>query len=158
MYDKGVENEERPLYKKEYVKFIQVSKMEEKSPKKTRNKESLNAKGVVNDIKKQVGKGRLIVMKDILKKNGYSDTMAKNPKKVRKTKTYQKEIAPLVERMVIQRDLAIARMQKTIGKAKYRDAVDGLDKLTKNIQLLTGGATSRPNIADLLDSIEKGND
>ena len=46
------------------------------------------------------------------------------------------------------RDQAVARMTKTIGKAKYRDAVDGVDKLTKNIELLSGRATERHAVLD----------
>jgi len=38
------------------------------------------------------------------------------------------------------------RLPKVRAKAKYRDLMDGLDKTTKNIQLLSGKETSREDV------------
>ena len=48
-------------------------------------------------------------------------------------------IRPVLERMEEERDRAIALLADRIGKTSYRDAVDAIDKLTKNIQLLSAG-------------------
>ncbi len=95
-----------------------------------------------------LGKGRKLNMGKILKKHGYSESVSKTPKIVTGTKAYKEAIRPLVEELEIQRTLAIKHMTKTVRKAKYRDLVDALDKLTKNIQLLNGGDTERDSRHD----------
>ena len=49
----------------------------------------------------------------------------------------------IVEQLEVERQRAIKRLSKTINEAKYRDLNDGIDKLTKNIQLLSGKPTDR---------------
>jgi len=108
-----------------------------------RNRISENARAVAEEVKLKVSKGEKIVMGKIIKKHGYSDGISKQPIRVRKTQSYQKEIKPIVDRLIIERDRAIKALKRKISKAKYRDLTDAIDKLTKNIQLLSGGATSR---------------
>ena len=110
---------------------------------KKRNRISENARAVAEEVKLKVSKGEKIVMGKIIKKHGYSDGISKQPIRVRKTQSYQKEIKPVVDRLIIERDRAIKALKGKISKAKYRDLTDAIDKLTKNIQLLSGGATSR---------------
>lgn len=130
--------------------------MAEEKPKKTTSKRSENARAVAKEVSETLGSGKLVHIGAIMRRNGYSKSTSKTPKNVTESKTFKEEMTPIVARMIAQRDAAIARMEKTVSKAKYRDVAHGVDILTKNIQLLTGGATSRPNISDLLDSIEKG--
>ena len=106
-------------------------------------KVSENAKAVAQDVIKKVSKGEKIVMGKIIKKHGYSDGISKQPERVKKTNSYQKVMKPLLARLEEERDEIIKRLKVTRNKAKYRDLIDGLDKTTKNIQLLSGGATSR---------------
>ena len=110
---------------------------------KKRNRISENARAVAEEVRLKVSKGEKIVMGKIIKKHGYSDGISKQPIRVRKTQSYQKEIKPIVDRLIIERDRAIKALKRKISKAKYRDLTDAIDKLTKNIQLLSGGATSR---------------
>lgn len=103
------------------------------------------ARAVAQEVMAEVGKGRRPILRKIARKHGYSQHVADSPKKITKTKAYQEVLAPLVVRLEKERDAVIERLEKTRSKAKYRDLIDGLDKLTKNLQLLTGGATQ--NIA-----------
>lgn len=57
---------------------------------------------------------------------------------------------PLVERLENERNAIIARLEKVRSKAKYRDLIDGLDKITKNIQLLTGGSTDNVKVVTVV--------
>lgn len=102
---------------------------------------SENAKAVAREVLENLGKGKRVILGKIVKKKGYSVAVAKNPKIVTDTKSYQNEIKPLLIRLVEERDRAIQALKGKISKAKYRDLVDSVDKLTKNIQLLSGGAT-----------------
>lgn len=108
--------------------------------RETKNR-SVMAQNVAKDTLALVGKGKPIIMKEILRKNGYSEAMAKNPQKVTSTKSYKEVIDPFLKSMKDARDKALKRAIAMSNKASYRDAIDGLDKLTKNIQLLEGKAT-----------------
>jgi hypothetical protein len=57
----------------------------------------------------------------------------------------REDLEPIVARLKDHREEIITQMVKKISKAKYRDLTDALDKTTKNIQLLSGKATERPN-------------
>ena len=41
----------------------------------------------------------------------------------------------------------------TRDKAKYRDLMDGLDKISKQIQLLTGGKTDDVGLGELVEAL-----
>lgn len=105
---------------------------------------SLAAREVAREVISEVRKGKIPNRYRISVKHGYSPQSAKASKAVR-TKAYQQEIEPLTSRLEKERDAIIECLKSTRNKAKYRDLIDGLDKITKNIQLLTGGATQ--NIA-----------
>jgi hypothetical protein len=98
------------------------------------------AKAVAHEVIKTVESGGRPVITTIAPKKGYSRRTAASGK-IQKTKSYRAEIAPLVQRLEEERDAVIKRMKAVRGKAKYRDLVDSVDKLTKNIQLLSGRAT-----------------
>ena len=55
------------------------------------------------------------------------------------------DLQPIVQRLDEERQRAINLLPKKIQKAKYRDLIDGIDKLTKNAQLLSGGKTANDN-------------
>ena len=105
---------------------------------------SIAAVEVAKEVISEVRKGKIPNRYRISVKHGYSPQSAKASKAVR-TKAYQSVITPLVERLEEERNAVVEALKTTRSKAKYRDLIDGLDKITKNIQLLTGGATS--NIA-----------
>jgi hypothetical protein len=105
---------------------------------------SIAAAEVAREVIRTVGKGRKPHLTKIAISKGYSLQSARVGKPIQ-TKTYKAEIKPLVSRLEEERDAIMERLKKTRNKAKYRDLIDGMDKVTKNIQLLTGGATQ--NIA-----------
>lgn len=100
------------------------------------------AQAVAKDVLTSVRKGLIPNKGEIIKERGYSVSVSKKPKKVTETKSYKDVIYPVVQRLEEERQRAIEALPKLIGKAKYRDAIDAIDKLTKNHQLLTGGATA----------------
>lgn len=102
---------------------------------------SKNAEKVAKKVLENLGKGKKINLGKIARESGYADNTADNPKNITETKTYQDAIKPIVEQLEVERQRAIKRLSKTINKAKYRDLMDAIDKLTKNIQLLNGGKT-----------------
>lgn len=104
---------------------------------------SENARAVAKEVSENLRKGKRVILGKIIKKKGYADSTSKRPKIITETKSYQEAIKPVVDRLIIERDRAIKAMKGKISKAKYRDLVDSADKLTKNIQLLSGGATER---------------
>lgn len=104
---------------------------------------SENAKAVAKEVSENLRKNKKVNLGKIIKGKGYADSTSKKPKIVTKTQSYQKEIKPIVDRLIIERDRAIKALGGKISKAKYRDLIDSIDKLTKNIQLLSGGSTER---------------
>lgn len=99
------------------------------------------AKAVAHEVIRQVESGGRPVITKIAPRKGYSPRTAHSGK-IQKTASYQSVIKPLVQRLEEERDAVVDRMKATRDKAKYRDLIDGLDKITKNIQLLTGGSTA----------------
>lgn len=106
---------------------------------------SLNAEAVAKEVVQTIRKGKKVVLGKIIEKR-YSKSVSKSPTKVTETKSYKNVMKPIVEQLEIERQAIIDRLSKVRSKAKYRDLIDGLDKTTKNIQLLNGGKTSNEGI------------
>lgn len=103
---------------------------------------SLNARAVAMDALKIVEKGGLVNHRQILLKHGYSASVAKNPDKVIKTKSYQNIINKATNKMDSVRAKALRSLdERDPNKEKYATLISGVDILTKNIQLLTGKST-----------------
>lgn len=121
------------------------------------------ARAVAKEVLGTLGKGRKPNITKIAIRKGYTPKTA-NSGAVQKTKSYQLVIGPVIQQLEIERQRAIDMMQKRIGKAKYRDVIDAVDKLTKNIQLLTGKSTSNISMRmrtlkdDELERIAAGGD
>jgi hypothetical protein len=79
----------------------------------------------------------------ILLESGYSEESARQQSTI--LAGVREELAPIVKEMQDHRANVIKQMVIKMPKADYRALTDSLDKLTKNIQLLSGGATA--NIA-----------
>lgn len=108
---------------------------------------SIAAKEVAKEVMETIGKGKRPNLGKIARKKGYADNSADNPSQITKTKSYQDTIAPVVKAMMKERDrLIVALSKKKLSKEKYRDLIDGVDKLTKNAQLLSGGKTANEDI------------
>lgn len=84
----------------------------------------------------------------ILKEVGYSDDICKTPNDVTNSIGFKEAAKPFVQELIEQRAKAVARATKTVGQASYSDAIKGIDKLTKNIELLSGRHTERVDITD----------
>ena len=116
---------------------------------------SINAKAVAQEVMEKVRNGKKINMQNIQKNHGYSPKSAKSMK-AKRTKTYKKEMRPIVEQLEAERQAVIKCLPKARGEAKYRDLVNAIDKLTRNIQLMGGGATERIDwLTELHDEAEK---
>lgn len=97
---------------------------------------SENAKAVANDILEEVGKGRIPKKTKIQEKRGYSKSSARAGKALQ-TKAYKEEMRPIVSRLEKERQRIIKALEtKDLDEERYKDLVDGMDKITKNIQLL----------------------
>ena len=107
---------------------------------------SENAKAVAQEVIQTVRKGTKVNLGKIVKKHGYSESVSKHPDKVTQTQSYQEEIQPIVQMMIEERDAALKEAKKKRGKANYRDLVDASTKLTKDIQLLSGGKTANEEL------------
>jgi|ERR1019366_7347891 hypothetical protein len=74
---------------------------------------------------------------------GYEDSTAKQQSSI--IVGLQDKIDPMVEAMEAHRRKVIEQLSKKLPQAKYHNLIEALDKLTKNIQLLSGRATDRTN-------------
>jgi len=117
---------------------------------------SENAKAVAKDVIERVRNSKKINFQEIQQNRGYSKNSAK-AMKAKSTQSYQNEIKPIVERLIEERDRAIRAMKGKISRAKYRDLTDAADKLTKNIQLLSGGSTEKVVLINLSKEIADKN-
>lgn len=124
--------------------------MTQETPRQT-NKRSENARAVAHEVIQTIKAGKKVRKGRIIKGHGYSDSVAERPSKVTDTKSYKEVIDPVIQAMIEERDAAIRAMKSKRSKAKYRDLTDAIDKLTKNIELLSGRDTSR--IGGLIDEV-----
>lgn len=115
----------------------------------------------MNNIKQEKVVNELLAnggsLANAMRKAGYSSKTARSPKKMTESKKYQEVVNPVIKAMEAERDAILKRLPKVRSKAKYRDLTDGLDKMTKNIQLLGGKPTENVShsIADILDELDK---
>lgn len=85
----------------------------------------------------------------------YSPSVVDNPSKVFDSPAVIPIMDSVVQAMIEERDAVLKLMKKKRGKAKYRDLTDGVDKLTKNIQLLNGGPTETVALVAYIEGLEK---
>ena len=117
---------------------------------------SLDAKNVAKEVVETLGKGKKVVLGEIIRRNGYADNTADTPQNITNTKSYKGVIAPYVERLKEERDRAFEAMStKDLDKVQYEDLVRATDSITKNIQLLTGGETERIGVTGVEISIRR---
>lgn len=108
---------------------------------------SKDAENVAKQVLETIGSGKKVIMGEIIRQNGYSPNTSLTPKLVTETESYQAVVQPIVARW--QRE--ITRIQKELegrelSDEKYKDLVDSMDKLNKQVQLATGGVTERLGI------------
>ena len=107
-----------------------------------------NQKKVIMKSLEKLGKNELLKKGEILRECGYSEkTATKNPKKIFESKPVQEGLKPFIDQLKEKRQIAINKMTaEKIGKEKAKDLAEIIDKLTKNIQLLSGGKTESSEI------------
>lgn len=121
---------------------------------------SINAENVAHEVIKTIRKSKKVNLGAIIRGNGYAPSVATAPTVVTNTKSYKRVIEPVVSMWIKERDrLTREMMSRDLTKLQYRDAMDALDKLTKNIQLLSGGSTENIAIKPLatLDELRQNN-
>ena len=118
---------------------------------------SENAKAIAEEVLGNLGKCEKVSVLKIAVKRGMKKKYA-NSGQIQKTKTYRETIEknkkPILEQLFEERNRAIKALKGKISKAKYRDLTDAIDKLTKNIQLLSGKPTENLGIGNILDNLE----
>lgn len=111
--------------------------MAKKSKKKSG---TILQKRLANELILAIKNKDRVTMQALLEKVGYSKEVARaKPGEIIQSEGVQKELDPFIKILVAERNRAVGMMRRKISKAKYRDLVDAVDKLTKNIQLLSGG-------------------
>lgn len=117
---------------------------------------SIPAQEVAKEVLENVRKGKRPNLGKIIKSKGYAETTSTVPTQVTNTKSYQDVIRPFVEQLEQERQRAIrALSNKNLDEERYKDLVDAIDKLTKNHQLLSGGATENVKVSGVEISVRK---
>ena len=116
---------------------------------------SINAENVAKEILGTIGTKKKPSVRAIAPKYGYSPTTA-NSGQIQQTQSYKNVMNPVIKQMEKERQRAIKAMTtKDLDDVRYNDLSDVIDKLTKNIQLLSGGATENLAVQGVEISIRK---
>jgi len=121
---------------------------------------SENAINVANDVLENLRKHKKVNKGQIILKRGYAPSVATAPTVVTNTKSYQSVISPVVDQMVRARDRALKEINsRDLNIVQYADLVTAINKLSHDIQILSGGATENINIKPLatLDELRQNN-
>ena len=84
-------------------------------------------------------------MYDMMLEAGFEESTARQQSLI--LNGIRDQLNPLVAKLEAHREKVIERMQAMLPKAQYHHLIESLDKLTKNIQLLSGKATD--NVMDI---------
>ena len=109
--------------------------------KKRRLKKTDKQTKLIQSIYDNIGKKKPLTMYQMMIDAGYSATSAHAQHSI--LECIRDELKPLLIALLNLREKAILRMEKTGNYIGYKNALDGFDKLTKNIQLLSGRPTER---------------
>lgn len=92
--------------------------------------------------------GSPLTSKQVVRYGGYSAEESNTPKKIlQDNPVIELALKPVVTRLKDLRSLAItAAEQKVLQTVSYQELINGIDKLTKNIQLLTGEDTEKNRV------------
>jgi hypothetical protein len=96
---------------------------------------------LVKLLSENVGLAKPKTMLEMMLDAGYSEETARQQTGI--LNGIREELDPIVAEIEAHRVEVLARMRKEFSKAKYRDLSDPMDKLTKQVQLLSGKATDR---------------
>lgn len=103
-----------------------------------------NPRRAAREVLKQVSDGKKINLGKAMKEVGYSKSTQCQPKSVTKQDDFKDEVFNFVHEMEEERKQCLRELKdpKVRKKATYRDRIDAINKLTNNIQLVTGQTTS----------------
>lgn len=105
---------------------------------------SKNAEIVAKKVSENIRKGKKIVLGEIIEQSGYSESTSRSPQRVTETKTFKKAIEPLTDGLWREINRIKKELEsRDLTEEKYKEMVESMDKLIKNYQLLSGGATER---------------
>jgi two-component sensor histidine kinase len=96
-----------------------------------------------------INAGKRVNLQEIQRGNGYTAKSAK-AMKATQTKTYKDAMTPFASRL--QKEISKIQLEmakRSISDEDYRDLAEVLDKLNKNLQLATGGATENVHLTEL---------
>lgn len=117
---------------------------------------SINAENVAKDVSETIRKGEKVILGEIIKENGYSESTSKKPKLVTETKSYQETINPIVKRWEKERERLTSELEKRdLTGERYETVMKAIDIATKNIQLLSGGKTENIGLGEGFNEEEK---
>lgn len=96
---------------------------------------------LVKLIAENVGLEKPKTLMQMMLEAGYAEETARQQSGI--LAGIREELDPIVTELEAHRTEVLKRMRKEYSKARYRDLSDSLDKLTKQVQLLSGKATDR---------------
>lgn len=114
--------------------------------KKKTKKRSYTAKSVAREVGRRIRNGTRVNLYEILKAHGYSDRVAKHPRTVTGTLSFQEEIDPIIAPMKAARDFAIAGIlaqKKRFPYMKIGELSSVVKVMTHDSRLLEGKETER---------------
>jgi len=121
-------------------------------PKKNRKTLTVKQQKLIKLLSENLSNtGFTKTMTQMMIEAGYSETTARQQTCI--LSALEDETAPILNKLIEERDRAIEALKGKIGKAKYRDLVDAVDKLIKASQLLRGKPTGIVSINQLLDEL-----
>ena len=113
-------------------------------PKKVNKTRTIKQTKLIKLVLENVGKkGDTKTLGEMMLEAGYSEAMAKGQNGIALVLKNTPELKELLDKLMKHRDRVIIQMERKLYKANYRDAVEGFDKITKNIELMSGRATER---------------
>ncbi len=108
---------------------------------------SIAAQEVGKEVLETVRKGKRPILGKIIRKKGYALTTSTVPTQVTRTKSYKEVVKPVLERYLKEEQRLLEAVEKkNLKKEQYRILIDSLDKVRKQIQILSGGRTGNETI------------
>jgi hypothetical protein len=103
---------------------------------------------VAKKVAHKVRTGQKVILGEIIRESGYSMNKSLQPSRVTNTVAYKKEMEQSSRPLIEGLQKEISRIKDALAKKNYnneevRVLVASLDVLTRNYQLLSGGATER---------------
>lgn len=104
---------------------------------------------VAQRVKQLIAEGKKVVLAEIMREEGYAETVAMKPRNVTDRPSYKEEMGDFLERIQRHRDRVIDAMEKkNLNEEQYRSLSDSLTKLTHDVQLLSGGKTENVGLEE----------